>query len=223
MELIVRYDILGSPNIGVFSLATDKFAIVPVNTQRNKVERIKRFLNVNIILVNIGASLLTGVLVAANSHGILLPHFAHEEDIKVLKSALNDINIKIIASKKNALGNLMLTNDYGAVVDPRSTREFVKAVKDILDVEGVPGEIAGLPYVGSLAVATNKGILAHPMLKDDERKTLEAVLKVPVDVGTINFGIPWVRSGLIANSFGAVVGSFTTGPELMMISRALGV
>jgi translation initiation factor 6 len=42
-----------------------------------------------------------------------------------------------------------------------------------------------LPYVGSLAVATNKGVLTHPLLKEEEKKTLESVFKVPVDVGTI--------------------------------------
>ena len=45
-----------------------------------------------------------------------------------------------------------------------------------MGVEAVPGEIAGLPYVGSLAVATNKGVVAHPLLKDSERKLLEDVL-----------------------------------------------
>ena len=83
-------------------------------------------------------------------------------------------------------------------------------------------EIAGLPYVGSLAVATNKGLLAHPLLKDEERKVLESVFKVPVEVGTINCGIPYVGTGLIANSKAAVAGSMTTGPEMFIIEQALG-
>jgi translation initiation factor 6 len=74
-----------------------------------------------------------------------------------------------------------------------------------------------------LAVATNKGVLAHPLLKDDEKKAIEETLKVPVDVGTVNCGIPYVGTGLIANSHAAVAGSLTTGPEMFIIGNALDV
>jgi translation initiation factor 6 len=50
---------------------------------------------------------------------------------------------------------------------------------------------------------------------------LKEVLKVPVDLGTINCGIPYVGTGLIANSHGAVAGFITTGPELFIIEEAL--
>ncbi|MEM2738991.1 MAG: translation initiation factor 6, partial [Candidatus Bathyarchaeia archaeon] len=111
----------------------------------------------------------------------------------------------------------------GAIVDPRLKQSEIKKISDALGVEAVPSEIAQLPYVGALAVATNKGILAHPLLKDSERKLLEEVLKVPVDVGTVNCGIPYVGTGLIGNSHAAVAGSLTTGPEMFIIGHALGV
>jgi translation initiation factor 6 len=80
-----------------------------------------------------------------------------------------------------------------------------------------------MPYVGSLAVATNKGALVHPLVKDSERKLLQDTLKVPVDLGTVNCGIPYVRTGLICNSHTAVAGSLTTGPEMFIIGNALDV
>jgi translation initiation factor 6 len=126
-------------------------------------------------------------------------------------------------TKKTAYGNLVLTNDYGAIVDPRFKEHEVRHISETLGVETVTAEIAGLPYVGSLAVATNKGVLVHPLLKDKEKKILEDVLKVPVDVGTINCGIPYVGTGLVANSHVAVAGSMTTGPEMFIIGNALDV
>ena len=77
--------------------------------------------------------------------------------------------------------------------------------------------------MGSLAVATNKGVLAHPLLKEEEKQTLKDVFKVPVDVGTINCGIPYVGTGLIGNKHAAVAGSMTTGPEMFIIGNALDV
>ena len=116
-----------------------------------------------------------------------------------------------------------MANDYGAIVEPRLKAAAIKKVSETLGVEAVAGEVAGLPYVGSLAVATNKGVLAHPLLRDSERKLLEDVLKVPVDVGTINCGIPYVGTGLIGNSYATVVGSLTTGPEMFIIGHAFDV
>jgi translation initiation factor 6 (eIF-6) len=42
-------------------------------------------------------------------------------------------------------------------------------------------------------------------------------------VGTINCGIPYVATGLLGNSNGAVAGVLTTGPEMFIIGQALDV
>jgi translation initiation factor 6 len=65
--------------------------------------------------------------------------------------------------------------------------------------------------------------MTHPLIKPEEKALLEEVLKVPVEAGTINCGIPYIATGLIGNSKVAVAGSGTTGPELFMIGQALGV
>jgi translation initiation factor 6 len=214
--------IVGSASIGVYSLVTDKIAVIPKMVPLKKAERIAEWLKVKLVHISISGSVLAGALACANSNGILLPHFIREEELAVIKS-LFEGNITVMETKKNAYGNLVLTNDYGAVVDPRFKETEIRRIAETLGVEAVPGEIAGLPYVGALAVATNKGVLAHPLLKDEERKTLESVFKVPVDVGTINCGIPYVSTGLIGNSHAAVAGSLTTGPEMFIIGNALDV
>ena len=55
----------------------------------------------------------------------------------------------------------------------------------------------------------------------EELETIKDVLKIQMDVGTINGGIPFIRSGLLANDNGAVIGNMTTGPEILIISNAL--
>jgi translation initiation factor 6 len=214
--------IVGSVSIGVYSLATDRVVIVPKVVPLKKAERLGAWLKVNLIHTAVGGSVLVGALACANSNGILLPNFVREEEFKAIKSAFEG-NIAVMDTKKTAYGNLVLANDYGAVVDPRLKELEIKQISETLGVEAVAGEIAGLPYVGSLAVATNKGVLAHPLLKDEEKKLLDEVLKVPVDVGTINCGIPYVGIGLICNRYTAVAGSMTTGPEMFIIGNALDV
>lgn len=215
-------DIVGSASIGVYSLATDKIVMLPKIVPLNKAERLSEWLKVKLIQTSIGESVLIGALACANSNGILLPHFISNREVDTIKSNFEG-NITIMERKKTAYGNLVLTNDFGAVVDVRFKGPEIKEISETLGVEAVPGEIAGLPYVGSLAVATTKGVVTHPLLNDSERKLLEDVLKVPVELGTVNCGIPYVGTGLIGNRHAAVVGSMTTGPETFIIENALDV
>jgi len=211
---------VGSASIGVYSLATEKIVMIPRMVPQQKAQEIADWLKTELAYTSIGGSVLAGALVSANSNGMLLPNSVRDEELAQIK-AVFDGNLAIMETKKTAYGNLVLANDKGAVVDPRIKASEIKLISETLGVEVVPLEIAGLPYVGSLAVATNKGVLAHPLLKDEERKVLETVFKVPVDVGTVNCGIPYVGTGLIANSSAAIAGSMTTGPEMFIIEHAL--
>lgn len=219
---IFRFGLFGSASIGVYSLAINKMAIVPPQLPEKRVKELEEWLRVRVVRTTIGKSVLIGALSYANSNGIILPHFVQDKELRAIKES-SDMNMAIMETKRTAYGNSVLANDYGAVVDPRLKTNDLKKIADALGVEAVGGEIAGLPYVGSLAIATNKGVLAHPLLKDEEQKVLADVLKVHVDVGTVNCGIPYVSTGLIGNELGAVAGFVTTGPELFIIGQALDV
>jgi translation initiation factor 6 len=219
---IFLFDVFGSASIGVYSLTTDKLLIVPPQVAKSETSKLGEWLKVKLVETPIGGSVLVGVLACANSNGIVLPHFMRDDELKAIKSA-SDWNVAVMNTKKTAYGNMVLANDYGAVVDPTLKQECVNKISDTLGVEAVPGKIAGLPYVGSLALATNNGVLAHPLLKEEERQSLKDVLNVRVDVGSVNCGIPYVSTGLIGNKESVVAGVSTTGPELFIIGQALDV
>ncbi len=213
--------IVGSPSIGVYSLATESIVMIPRMVPQKKAQEYADWLNAKLVHTLVGGSVLIGALAVANSNGMLLPIAIREEELSEIRKVF-DGTITLMETKKTAYGNLVLASDKGAVADPRLKEAEIKKIADTLGVEVLQTEIGGLPYVGSLAVATNKGVLAHPMLKPEERKILEQAFKVPVDVGTINCGVPYVGTGLIANSNAAVAGSMTTGPEMFIIDNALG-
>jgi len=219
---IFLLDVFGSASIGVYNLVTDEMVVVPKQISESHIRKLEMWLEAKVIRTNIGGSILLGSLVCANSKGMILPHVVFEEEIQVIKSSTS-INLSVMETKPTAYGNLVLANDFGALVDPRLQRSDVKVIEDTLGVEAFPGKIAGLPYVGSLATATNKGVLTHPLITEEEKKVLMNALKVKVGVGTVNCGIPYVATGLVGNSRAAVAGSLTTGPELFMIGDALEV
>ncbi len=219
---ILRADVYGSPNIGVYCHSNEKMAVLPQGIPKRKVDRFREYLGVPTCVTNIGGCALVGILVAANSNGMVLPHTTRDHELKAIQDSV-EIEARVLQERWTALGNLVLANDNGAVIHPGAPESLAKAVGEALGVEIATSSIGGLPYVGSLAVATNKGVLAHCSITDRERAVIEKALKVPVEPGTINGGVPYVRAGLLANTRGAVVGAMTNGPELMAITRSLGI
>ena len=156
--------IVGSASISVYSLATENMVVIPRMVPKEKAQEFAVWLKTKLVYTSIGGSVLAGALACANSNGMLLPNYVREEELTQIKSVFEG-NITIMETKKTAYGNLVLTNDKGAVVDPHFKQNEIKKISETLGVEAVPTEIAGLTYVGSLAVATNKGVLAHPLAK----------------------------------------------------------
>jgi translation initiation factor 6 len=219
---ILLSDIFGNPNIGIYGLSNENFAIVPKGMSKSKIKKFSDCLKVNVLETNLADSRLIGIFLVANTKGMILPYIAQENEIEAIKS-LSDINIGVLKEKSTALGNMILANDNGAIVSSILSNRTIRKISDYLDVEVIKGEISNLPYVGSLALATNEGVLTHPFITDSEKKLISEVLKVEVTIGTINNGTRFIRSGLIANSKGAVVGYPTVGKELMILTRAIKV
>ncbi len=196
---VILSDIFGDPNVGIFSFANEKIAILPAGTSQGKLASFKEALGTEAYGIGIADSRLVGIYLSGNSNSILLPYIATEEEISKLRST--DVDVTIIEEKRTALGNIILCNDYGAVVDPRLKPRTVSAIEKALEVPVKIATIGGLPQIGSLATASNKGVLANPIID-----------------GTVNSGVPYPRSGIVVNSKGAVVGSHTLGAELLAVS-----
>ncbi|MDG6962498.1 MAG: translation initiation factor 6, partial [Nitrososphaerota archaeon] len=81
----------------------------------------------------------------------------------------------------------------------------------------------GYAQVGAMIVATNRGAAVSPAAREQEAQEIAKVLKVEVSASSVNGGIPYPASGVVANSENAIAGYLTTGPELVFLTRALNV
>jgi translation initiation factor 6 len=115
---------------------------------------------------------------------------------------------------------LISTNDNGALLSPLFEGEIDQQVQDILGVPVHSMTVGGFIQTGSMVVSTNTGAVVHPRCTEEEIKVIAEALQVEVEPVTVNGGVPFVSSGIIANSKSVIVGSLTSGPELIMLSRA---
>jgi translation initiation factor 6 len=200
----------------MYGFATDKYCFLGANVQQSLLQRVRKTLKTEIISSTISGTELTGLFAMGNSNGIILSKIIEDYEVKKLKE--NGLNLKVINSNETALGNLILCNDKGCLISG-SLKKFQKEISDVLGCEVEIGKIANLDIVGSCGIASNIGCLCHREAREKELKKIEEILKVKVDVGSVTYGTPYVRSGIIVNSNGVLVSDPTTGAEIGRIGE----
>ena len=216
---IIKYDIYRNPNIGIYTKANNDFVFIPRGFAQTKTENLAKYLQTDYLITSIANTRLLGILMVLNNHGILLPKTCSQEEIKNLKKG-TDLNIKILNAKHNALGNLICANDKGGIISPVIDKEHLREIEDVLDIEVLQKKIAGYNQVGAIMTATNQGGVIHPEADEKDISVFSNILGINIEPATVNGGIPYLSSGILANSNAVVVGTLTSGPEIMMLTRA---
>jgi translation initiation factor 6 len=210
-----KKDVFGDMNIGLYAFATEKHCIA--GNVGKLAKDCKKFMETSIIRTRLMHTDFAGIYCKGNSSGIVLPkiakEFGHELESK--------IEILYLDTRFCAAGNLILMNDNGIILSELLEKEKHK-IERFFGLKCTITKIADTIIVGKAGVATNKGCLLHRDATQHQIKLIENVLGVSADIGTVNFGSPYVGAGLIANSKGFIAGSHTSGPELGRIEEALG-
>ena len=216
----------GNVNVGVYVFSNNKLALIPKDLPDKVEEVIVNTLQVQTVRTTIFETRVLGIFIAGNDKGILLPYGVSDEEYRIIKSHASELGILVerLPSKFTALGNMILANNKAALVHPEFEDEALRVISDVLDVPVEKGTIANIPTVGSVASVTDIGLLAHPDTSEEQLDQLKEFFKVDnADVGTVNFGVSFIRTGLIVNTHGAVVGDLTTGPEIVRIENVFGL
>lgn len=219
---IYKYAFYKSPNIGIFVKCNDTSLMLPLGFASTKSDVLIKYLEISKpIFISIAGTRLLGPMMVMNNKGILVSSIASDDEINIIKSQ-SKLNVERLRSKYTAIGNLIAANDYGAIVSPLCS-DVIKQVSDVLDVQAISIGVSNLIQTGSIVVITNKGGVIHPVATETEIKTISDILNVNLEPVTINGGVPYLASGIIANSKSIIVGNLTTGPELIMLSRAFNL
>lgn len=205
-------DYKGNVNIGFYGVLTDAFAVLAQEfTIASDLDEA--------VEARIGGTDLIGLFAAGNSNGLLVPDIIEPHEEHQLEDA--GVPYHVVESRFTALGNLVLCNDHGCVLSPHlePVKEDIAA---FLGVEVMLQGVAGLEITGSCGVATNEGVLLHRDASEEDVEQVAEALGVDGDIGSVNFGTPYVHSGVLANSRECFVGNDTTGPEIQRVQDALG-
>ena len=216
---IIKYDVYRQPNIGVFINVNDTIGLVPMGFAETKANKLAEYLNIEIFHTAIANTMLIGTLSVMNNKGILLPSTAYQDEYDYLKNE-TDLEVGVLDTKFNALGNVICANDKGAIVSPALSKEDCKIISDVMGVEVLQKKIAGSHLSGVSLKVNNTGGVIHPEAEEKDIKIIEDLLSVNIEQTSINGGIPYVTSGILANNHCIIVGSMTSGSEIINLTRA---
>lgn len=218
----------GSSYIGVFASCTESLVLLPPQVSDKFVAEMERALRVKGLKTSIAGSSLVGCLAVGNTNGFIFSAHALDSEMQRIRDFMRSEGLHGTLSrlpageKMTATGNIILANDTVALVHPQVSDKTVEVIAKTLGVKVYKGTIGGLKTVGMAAVATNKGILAHKNATREELEFLEQCFELPVEIGSVNFGVPLIGAALLANTKGYAAGYETTGAELGRIEEALG-
>ena len=214
---IIKYDVYRGPNIGVYISVNDTIGLVPMGFAETKAKKLEEYLNIEIMYTAIANTRLIGSLSVMNNKGFLLPSTAYQDEFDYLKNE-TDLEVGVLDTKYNALGNIICVNDKGAIVSPAISKENCKTISDVMGVEVFQKKIAGSHLCGVALRANNTGAAIHPEAEEKEIAEIADVLGVNIEKCSINGGIPYVSSGILANDHCIAV-SYThlTLPTILLV------
>ncbi len=216
--MIIQAEYYGNPFLGLFMTTNEEITFVPKNIPEDLVHKIEECLETEVVPISVYNSSLIGLFMSMNSRGAVLPEIAYSDEVKEIGEYLDEI---VIIEDFTAIGNLIALNDEVALVSPVINKEKVKEMESALKVRVIQTKIANMDVTGSLVALTNKGFVLTPLAKEEEFRSLEDAIGIEGVQTTVNYGNPMVKSGVVANSNGAIVGSLTTPYELGRIDEGL--
>ena len=226
MVHVKKFRISGESNIGLMIYANDKFALVPKSINKKELADVEEVLKVPCHKVSIAGTPLIGVFLNGTEDKIIIPEIIFEKELKELESIGKKYNVEftVFNTELTCFGNNMLISGDNAIVNPDYTNDEIKELKNILGINVKIGMIADIEIVGATTVINNnqKKALIHRDASNEDIKTVEETFGVKVDTGTVNIGSPYVKSGIVSNKNGFLIGEESGGPEITNADEVLG-
>ncbi|VVB69847.1 Translation initiation factor 6 [uncultured archaeon] len=214
---LTKADFNKNPHLGIYFKANNEFLLAPKNTPEKTLKTLVETLEVTPIKMTIDNSHYLGIYGAMNDNGILIPESISRDELAILKK---HFNVGEMPYPVCAISNSVLCNNKYAAVSEDFPHKLQKIIADALNVEVLTVKLES-HNVGAQGVANNNGVLCGTLMHEHEQQQIEKIFKIKTIRGSVNFGLPYVNLGIIANDKGAVVGSNTTGIEIQKIYEGL--
>ncbi len=214
-----KLEIGDNPHVGVYASVSNEYGLFPNVLTKEQEKDIVEALDINIVRINLGQSTINGAISKLYKNKVVLTDSSSKIDQKYLESQGLEV-LKI--SGYHAVGNLILVNDKGLVLSSEFSKKHVEDISEFFGLKSNVMNLGGISVVGAMASLNNKNIAVCPHITKEEFSALTKIFKVKGNIATVNYGDPYVANGLLINDKGVVMGSLTSGYEIIRIDDIFG-
>ncbi|MCL5092115.1 MAG: hypothetical protein M1364_00430, partial [Candidatus Marsarchaeota archaeon] len=172
---VAKYAINGSSFVGAFVSITEDYAFTGRNLTKGSKAVLDEVLGVKRIEFSIMGFDMIGVFARANRNGIIFSNMIEDGELEAFKGFGLGVNVSVLESDLNAIGNNILANDKIAFVNPEYSKKEINNITEILGVEAIPMSIGGFKTVGANNLLTNKGMVINNRCTEEEKEKIDSI------------------------------------------------
>jgi translation initiation factor 6 len=210
----------GNPNVGLFGIVTSTHVLIGKEVPHGQDEMIGKVFKLPVERITIAGTSLLNVFCLWTGSKLLVPGLIFDQERKVL----DDLGIpyEVVKTDLTCLGNNILLGPNGAILNPDFKEKEAQALAKILGVPCERRTVMEIEAVGALGVIHGLRGLFHRDIPQKLVDHLESFLGITVELGTVNLGNPYIKSGILLGQNGFLIGDTSGGPEITNADEALG-
>ncbi|NQZ84507.1 MAG: hypothetical protein HRU03_02215 [Nanoarchaeales archaeon] len=208
-----------NPNIGLYMFANDKFAIIGIDANKEKMKAIENVLNVPVYKVSVLSTELVGIFVAGNDDFLVVPAM-YEDEMKEFEKICKKHDVKLLVKdfKLNTLGNNLCFGNKTILINHEYPKSFGVELAKETGYKVIELKVPEYHNAGAIATFKNG---KYYMSQEVGEKDVKDIVDEIGGIGTINAGSNFVSSGIVGNSNGVLIGSMSTTVEIQNVVEGL--
>ena len=217
---VSRLSLDGNSLVGLYAVALGSKVVVgtPLTDEEHKL--ISEVLGASIVQTTIAGTPLVGVFCATDGEKLAVPHTIFDHERKALDDA--GIEYDVIPSILTCHGNNLAVTKHGMIVHPEYEQTALDKLEALFGVKPIVFDNADYPTIGSFISYNSTYALVSHDFSEDTLQHIADTLQLNILPGTINMGSTHIKSGIVCNDNGFLVGTLSGGPEVVNADTALG-
>ena len=204
---VKKADHISIPSIGIVMHMFEDFLIAS-ESEKNNIEK----MDIDIKKYYVELPIITPYFIEYDNK-IIISSSAPEKLKEVLKKHFDIIEIDFT---ENLIGNIFLIGKNGIIYSHGKEKD----VKKISEKLSLPAYKIKTKYLfGSISKLYNNKLLISQELSDKIIEKVREITGYIVDIGSINFGSPYLRYGIEINKEYLIIGKYSTGHEIVKVEE----
>ena len=208
-----------NPNIGLYMFACDKFAIIGIDANKEKMKAIEDVLQVPVYKTTVLSTELVGIFVAGNEEFLVVPDM-YDYEMDEFKKICEKHDVKLLVKdyKLNTLGNNLCFGNNKILINHQYPKNCGLEVANETGYQVIELKVPEYENAGAIATFKNGKYFMSQEVSEEQVKDIVNEIG---GIGTINAGSNFISSGIIGNSNGVLIGSMSTTVEIQNVVEGL--